>query len=154
MDHKIASHAEATREDLMRNAQDSYAKASKAGGSSYASVTSYLAQATGAVKDTTFDKWSHSELKSYLDSYGSSISPDSSVNELREAAIRNAQYFHQGSIATPQDMIFTRIKQAAHWLLNQLRIGASSGRAQGWDTPGRAKETAAHTTTSIIREEL
>ena len=48
--NKAASKAGASRNDLLKQAQDSYASASKSGGSNYASVTSYLASATDAAK--------------------------------------------------------------------------------------------------------
>lgn len=67
---KVGESVSATREDLVKAAQNAYASASKTGGGSYASATSYLAQATQAAKDNVFDTWSESELKSYLDSYG------------------------------------------------------------------------------------
>ncbi len=67
---KVGESTSATREDLVKAAQDAYASASSVGGGSYASATSYLAQATQAAKDSVFDTWSESELKSYLDSYG------------------------------------------------------------------------------------
>ena len=67
---KAANKAGATRDDLVKAAQSAYASASSAGGSNYASVTSYLSQATDSAKKSTFDTWSESELKSYLDSYG------------------------------------------------------------------------------------
>lgn len=67
---KIGESASATREELVEAAQSAYASASKGGGNSYASATSYLAQATQAAKNNVFDTWSESELKSYLDSYG------------------------------------------------------------------------------------
>src|ERR1700760_3657511 len=67
---KVASRAGATRDELIKAANSAYTSASSAGGSSFASVTSYLAQATDASKKSAFDTWSKSELKSYLDSYG------------------------------------------------------------------------------------
>jgi hypothetical protein len=67
---KISQKAGASRDDLVKAAQSAYSSASAAGGSSYASVTSYLAQATDSAKKSAFDSWSESELKSYLDSYG------------------------------------------------------------------------------------
>lgn len=67
---KAAEKSGATRDELLAAAQSAYASASSAGGSSYASVTSYLSQATDAAKSSAFDTWSESELKSYLDSYG------------------------------------------------------------------------------------
>jgi hypothetical protein len=67
---KVGESTTATRDDLVEAAQSAYASASSAGGGSYASATSYLAQATQSAKDNVFDTWSESELKSYLDSYG------------------------------------------------------------------------------------
>ena len=81
--NKVAKKSSASREDLLKAAQDSYSSASKSGGSNYASVTSYLASSTAAAKDLTFDTWSDSELKSYLDSYGVKNYQGSTTNELR-----------------------------------------------------------------------
>ena len=81
--NKVAKKSSASREDLVKAAQDSYSSASKSGGSNYASVTSYLASSTAAAKDLTFDTWSDSELKSYLDSYGVKNYQGSTTNELR-----------------------------------------------------------------------
>ena len=125
--NKAANKAGATREDLLKHAQDSYAKASKAGGSNYASVTSYLASATDAAKDTTFDTWSDSELKSYLDSYGVPAYQGSTSNALKAAARRNANYFRYGT-SIPSETIFARLSNGAQWVLDQLKIGAASGR--------------------------
>lgn len=111
----------------MKQAQDSYASASKSGGNNYASVTSYLASATDAAKDTTFDTWSDSELKSYLDSYGVPNYQGSNTNELRAMARRNANYFRYGT-STPPQTFFARIQSGAQWVFDQLKIGVSSGR--------------------------
>jgi hypothetical protein len=125
--NKAANKAGATREDLLKQAQDSYASASKSGGSGYASVTSYLAAATDAAKDTTFDTWSDSELKSYLDSYGVPAYQGSTTNELRAMARRNANYFRYGT-STPTATLWARLSNGAQWVLDQLKIGAASGR--------------------------
>ena len=141
--NKAANKAGATREDLLKQAQDSYAKASKSGGSNYASVTSYLASATDAAKDTTFDTWSDSELKTYLDSYGVPAYQGSTTNELKAAARRNANYFRYGT-STPSETIFARLSNGAQWVLDQLKIGAASGRKeasyQGEKATDAAKE--------------
>ncbi|KAL8823705.1 MAG: hypothetical protein Q9191_005622 [Dirinaria sp. TL-2023a] len=124
--NKAASKSSATRDDLLKQAQDSYSSASKSGGSNYASVTSYLAAATDAAKDTTFDTWSDSELKSYLDSYGIPTYQGSNTNELKATARRNANYFRYGS----QEGILDRLRGSAQWVLDQLKIGAASGKEQ------------------------
>jgi len=127
--NKAANKAGASRDDLLKQAQDSYAKASKSGGTNYASVTSYLASATDAAKDTTFDTWSDSDLKSYLDSYGVPAYQGTNTNELKAMARRNANYFRYGSSTAPQGF-FGRMQSSAQWVLDQLKIGASSGREQ------------------------
>ncbi|CAD6570650.1 MAG: hypothetical protein ASARMPREDX12_003789 [Alectoria sarmentosa] len=126
---KAASKAGATRDDLLKQAQDSYSSASKSGGSNYASVTSYLAASTDAVKESTFDTWSDSELKSYLDSYGVKNYQGSNTNELKAMARRNAQYFRHGT-NTPGAGIFASLQNGAQWVLDQLKIGAASGRKE------------------------
>lgn len=127
--NKAANKAGATRDDLLKQAQDSYAKASKSGGSNYASVTSYLAAATDSAKDSTFDTWSESELKSYLDSYGIPNHQGSTLNELRASARRNTNYFRYGS-TTPQGTLLSRLQSGAQWFLDQFKIGAASGRSE------------------------
>lgn len=67
---KVGESSSATRDDLVNAAHSAYSSASSAGGSSYAAATSYLSQATQTAKTATFDTWSESELKAYLDSYG------------------------------------------------------------------------------------
>lgn len=67
---KTAEKSGATRDELVSAAQSAYASASSAGGSTYASATSYLTQATDSVRKSAFDTWSESDLKNYLDSYG------------------------------------------------------------------------------------
>jgi len=152
VNNKYAKKADATREELLKHAQEEYAKASKTGGSRYASATSYLAQATAAAKKDTFNEWSQSDLKNYLDSYGIPVYQGSHVNELRAAVRRNAQYFHYGT-STPSQTIFARIKEGAWWLVDQLKFGAALGRAQGQDAAESAKTKAAEVTQKI-REEL
>ena len=139
--NKAANKAGASRDDLLKQAQDSYAKASKSGGSNYASVTSYLASATGAAKDSTFDTWSDSELKSYLDSYGVSNYQGSTTNELRALVKRNANYFRYGT-STPGGTIFARVQSGAQWVFDQLKIGAAKGTDAATSSAASASDKA------------
>ncbi|OJJ51512.1 hypothetical protein ASPZODRAFT_402579 [Penicilliopsis zonata CBS 506.65] len=148
---KASHRASATRDELLKQAQEAYAKASKTGGATLASATAHMAKITDAAKDSTFDTWSHSELKAYLDSYGIPTYQGSSVNELRAAARRNAQYFRYGT-STPQGTIYARLKDNLHWALDQLKIGASSGRAQGQEAAEKVKEKAAEASEQIRSE--
>lgn len=141
MNAKTAHCADVTREELTKQAQDAYAKASKAGGANMASATSYMAQATQTAKDTTFDTWTHSELKAYLDSFGIPVYQGSNVNELRAAARRNSQYFKYGT-TSPQGVLYAKLQDTYQWLLDQLKIGASSGRVQGHEVAEKAKSKA------------
>ena len=127
--NKAAKKAGTSRDELLKQVQDSYYRASKSGGSNYASVTSYLAAATDSAKEATFDTWSDSELKSYLDSYGITSYQGSTTQELRAAARRNAYYFRHGA-STPPEGIFARVSNGIQWVLSQLRIGAAKGSAE------------------------
>lgn len=148
---KAKKHASASRDELVKSAQDNYASASKSGGSSYASVTSYLAAQTDAAKDTSFDSWSDSELKSYLDSYGVPNYQGSTTNELRAKAKEQYTYFKYGT-STPQGTIFERIKEGANWVLSQLQFGAAQGKAQGQEAADSAASKAASATASVKKE--
>lgn len=141
VNHKAGKKVDASREELVKNAEDSYVKASKAGGEQYASATDSLAKATGSAKDATFDQWSQSELKRYLDNYGIPTYQGSSINELRAAARRNAQYFKYGT-TNPQDTIYARVMDTLHWAVEQIKVGAASGRAQGSDAAEKVQEKA------------
>ncbi|KAF2973410.1 hypothetical protein GQX73_g1 [Xylaria multiplex] len=128
---KVGESSSATREELVRAAQDAYASASSVGGGSYASATSYLAQATQTVKDSVFDTWSESELKSYLDSYGVQVPQGSTLNELRAEARKQSTYFKYGT-TNPVDTAFAKIsesvKGAYQWVLDQVGAGASEAK--------------------------
>ncbi|KAF9889969.1 hypothetical protein FE257_006843 [Aspergillus nanangensis] len=142
MNAKAAHRADLSRDELVKHAQATYAKASSSGGSLLASATSYLTHATGEIKDTTFDTWSHSDLKAYLDSYGIPVYQGSTLNELRAAARRNAEYFRYGT-SSPQGTLYAKMNDAVNWVMEQLKIGASSGRAQGQEAAEKVKDKAA-----------
>ncbi|KAI1275177.1 hypothetical protein F5Y07DRAFT_409379 [Xylaria sp. FL0933] len=130
---KVGESAGATREDLVKAAQDAYASASSAGGGSYASATNYLAQATQSAKDSVFDTWSESELKAYLDSYGVQVPQGSTLNELKAEARKQSTYFKYGT-TNPMDTAFAKIgesvKGAYQWVMGQLGAGANEAKKQ------------------------
>ena len=148
---KAKKNAATSRDELVKSAQDSYASASKSGGSSYASVTNYLASQTAAAKDTTFDTWSESDLKSYLDTYGIPNYQGSTINELRAKAKQQSTYFQYGT-STPQGSIFEQIKGNFNWLWSQLQFGAAQGKAQGQEAAGSAASAASSATSSVKKE--
>ncbi|KAI0409104.1 hypothetical protein F4802DRAFT_593950 [Xylaria palmicola] len=128
---KVGESTSATRDDLVKAAQNAYASASSSGGASYASATSYLAQATQAAKHSVFDTWSESELKSYLDSYGVPIPQGSTVNELKAEARKQSTYFKYGT-TNPVDTAFAKfgegVKGAYHWVMDQFGAGAEEAK--------------------------
>ena len=135
--NKAAKKTSATRDELVKQAQESYASASKSVGSSYASVTSYLASATDAAKDSTFDTWSDSELKSYLDSYGVHSYQGSTTNELRAMARRSSNYFRYGT-TTPQGTLWAKVQENVQWVMDSLKIGAGSAKKDNSYTAQKA----------------
>jgi len=120
---KAAKKSGATREDLVKAAQQQYAKASASGGTAYASVTSYLATATDSAKDTAFDTWSDSDLKSYLDSYGVKNYQGSTSNQLRALARQSSNYFRYGT-TTPTGTLWAKLQENLSWAADQVKIGA------------------------------
>lgn len=128
-----ANKAGATREELVSAANSAYASASSAGGDSYASVTSYLSKATDAAKQSTFDTWTESELKSYLDSYGIPVPQGSKLNELRAYARKQSTYFKYGT-SGPTDTAFAKLTEAVkggyEWVLNQVIGGSEAAKQQ------------------------
>ena len=144
---KYKKKANANRDDLIKSAQSAYATASSSGGTNYASVTSYLAKQTDSAKDSTFDTWSDSQLKSYLDSYGVPNYQGSNTNELRAMAKKQYNYFKYGT-STPSGTIFERIKAGFGWGLAQLQGGASSGSATASASASSAASVASNSATS------
>ncbi|KAK1484261.1 hypothetical protein CCUS01_03973 [Colletotrichum cuscutae] len=139
----VADKKDATRDELVNAAQSAYSSASSAGGTSYASVTSYLSQATDAVKSNFFDTWSESELKSYLDSYGVNVPQGSTVNELRAYARKQYTYFKYGT-STPSETLFAKVaenvKDTWNWVSNQIGLGADAAQKKVVESKEKAKQ--------------
>lgn len=126
---RASKKSSATREELISAAQDAYKSASTAGGSAYASATSYMAKQTDAAKDSVFDTWSESELKNYLDSYGFNVPQGSTKNELI-AYSRNLRNWFKYGTTTPQGTLWVQLQRAYQWVLDQLSMGLAAGRKQ------------------------
>lgn len=139
---KIANKAGATRAELVSAASSAYASASKAGGATYASATSYLAAATQAAKSNSFDTWSESDLKAYLDSYGVPVPQGSKLNELRAFARRQSTYFRYGT-TTPTGTLIAKLGDSVRdtwgWVKEQLNIGADAAQKKADEAAAKAK---------------
>ncbi|KAK4200342.1 hypothetical protein QBC40DRAFT_71196 [Triangularia verruculosa] len=137
---KASEKAGATREELVEAANSAYSSASSAGGNSFASATSYLSHATDNAKAVTFDTWSESELKAYLDSYGIPVPQGSTLNELRALARRQWTYFKYGT-SSPSETIFAKIKENVlsgwDWVTGQVMAGSDAAKKKAEE--GRAK---------------
>lgn len=140
---KASERAGATRDDLLSAAQSAYTSASSAGGSSYASVASYLAKATDSAKQSAFDNWSESELKSYLDSYGLPVPQGSTVNELRAYVRKQHTYFKYGT-TTPTETIFAKLGESARhswqWVMDQLHLGSDAAKKKIQEGRGKLRD--------------
>lgn len=153
---KAKKHAKAGRDELVKQAQDQYASASKAGGPQYASATNYMAKQTDVAKDSTFDTWSDSEVKSYLDSYGIPNYQGTTANQLRAEAKKQYNYFRYGT-STPAGTIFEQIKNGFQWVVAQLQGPASDASAAASSAASSASKTAsasASSASSSLKKEL
>ncbi|KAJ9142907.1 Stress response protein ish1 [Pleurostoma richardsiae] len=140
---KTAEKAGATREELLSAAQSAYTSAASAGGDALESATSYLAQTTSAAKRNTFDTWSESELKAYLDSFGIPVHQGSTLNELRAYARKQSTYFKYGT-STPSGTILAKLGETFNngyqWVLDQLKAGSEAAKQKATDAKVKAKE--------------
>ncbi|KAK9444326.1 Stress-responsive protein Ish1 [Metarhizium brunneum] len=134
---QAAKKKDASREELVSAAVSAYSSASSAGGSQFASVTSYLSSATASVEKTAFDSWTRSELKAYLDNYGVPVPQGSKLEELRALARQQSTYFKFGT-SSPSGTVLAKIGDAAaqgwRWTLDQLRLGSEAAQEKVRDT--------------------
>lgn len=142
---KVSQKSDATREELVSAAQSAYASASTAGGSTYASATSYLTSATNAAKQSTFETWTESDLKAFLDSYGVPVPQGSKIEELRALARKQATYFRYGT-SSPGGTVLAKIEEAAkngwNWVAEQLHLGSEVAQNKAAEAEAEAKKKA------------
>lgn len=140
---KAAAKKDATRDELVAAAQSAYSSASTAGGSTYASATSYLSSATATAKQSAFDSWTETDLKSYLDSYGVSVPQGSKLEELKALARKQSTYFKYGT-STPSETLYAKIgegaKQGWNWIAEQLSLGSQAAQDKAADAEIKAKQ--------------
>lgn len=149
---KIAEKKDSSRDELVSAAQSAYTSASTAGGSDYASATSYIASVTASAKKNAFDAWSESELKAYLDSYGIPVPQGSKLEELKAQARKESTYFKYGTSSTG-GTIFAQIGEKArngwNWISHQFSLGSDAAQQKLAEAEEEAREKAKH-----VREEL
>lgn len=126
--HNTADYATASRDELVNSANSALASASSAGESTFATITAALAQATNKVKGDTFETWSDSDLKAYLDSYGIKTYQGSNRNQLLAEVRRQAYLFRNGG-SEPG------VWEKTNGLLNWAKVKA-------WTILGLAKDNA------------
>jgi bisphosphoglycerate-dependent phosphoglycerate mutase len=138
----LVEKKDATREELVSAAQSAYTSASSAGDATFASATSYIASVTAAAKANTFDTWTESELKSYLDSYGIPVPQGSKIEELKAEARKQYTYFKYGT-SSPSGTIFAQLNEAAHntwnWISEQLSLGNQAAKQKASEVEAKAK---------------
>jgi hypothetical protein len=142
---KAAAKKDATRDELVSAAQSAYASASTAGGSTYASATSYLTAATASAKQGAFETWTESDIKAYLDSYGVPVPQGSKIEELRALARKQATYFRYGT-SSPGGTFLAKIEEAANngwnWVKSQLSVGSEAAQQKAAEAEAAAKKAA------------
>uniref|UniRef100_A0A060SW23 ARAD1A01738p n=1 Tax=Blastobotrys adeninivorans TaxID=409370 RepID=A0A060SW23_BLAAD len=87
---KQGKKAQGTRDELVASAQNVYSSAAQAGGETYDNIVKSLSDQWDSTKKVSFEKWSDSDLKAYLDTYGIKTYQGSTRNELIAKA--RAQY--------------------------------------------------------------
>lgn len=147
-----AEKKDATRDELFSVAHSAYSSASTAGGTGFASMTSAIAAATENAKASTFDAWSETDLKAYLDSYGISVPQGSKLEELKALARKHSTYFRYGT-SSPGETLFAKLegtaKEGWKWVAQQLNLGNQAAQEKAAEAEAAAKAKAKE-----VREEL
>lgn len=102
-------------------------------------MTSALAQATATAKDASFDRWSDSDLKAYLDTYGIKTYQGSTRNELVAAARRNSHAFLHGS---HDQGVTGRLQAALSWVTGGISNLLGTGEKAAETVGGHMYEQA------------
>jgi hypothetical protein len=140
---RIGEKSDATRKDLVMAAQSAYSSASSAGGTQYASATSFIAKATATANKKAFDTWSESDLKAYLDSYGVPVPQGSKIDELRAFARRQSTYYRYGT-STPAETFLAKINEGAqntwNWVMDQLNLGADAAKKKAGEVNSKVRD--------------
>ncbi|KPM44837.1 hypothetical protein AK830_g1704 [Neonectria ditissima] len=142
---KAAEKKDSTRDELVSAAQSAYSSASTAGGANYASATVYIASVTEAAKQQTFDTWSESDLKAYLDSYGIPVPQGSKLDDLKSQARKQSTYFKYGT-SSPGGTLLAKLGESArnglNWVANQLSLGSDAAQQKLAETGEEAQAKA------------
>lgn len=117
--------ADGQREQLVETAQDYLNRAKDAGSGQYNAIVQSLQNSVDQYKQVSFDKWSDSDLKAYLDTYGVKTYQGSKRNELIAHARSQYRLFTRG--ADPDG--WTRVKDSfvagGYQLFNSLKAHGS-----------------------------
>ncbi|OAX84257.1 hypothetical protein ACJ72_01372 [Emergomyces africanus] len=148
---KMMGNVDYTRDELLRKAKLAYDHASKTGGADFAAVTNYLAKQAAMTKRAAFDTWSQVDLEKYLESYGLKGYSSWDINRLRAEAQRNADFFRYGERRQEATLI-SRAKGGVQWVMDQLKIGALSGRREGQKAADAIREKSSHTAKLVVDE--
>ncbi|KAM3517951.1 hypothetical protein NHJ13051_008561 [Beauveria bassiana] len=144
--------ADATREELVKTAQSAYAKAEKKGGEEYEAAKKYGTELSNDAKDKTFEAWSESDLKAYLDSYGVPVPQGSKLDELKALTRKQWTYFKYGT-TTPHGTLFAQVEDVLanglSWLQKQIRAGSEAAKEKAGEADAAARKKAAK-----VQEEL
>jgi len=146
--YEASESATATRDELAASAASAYNSASSAatsgGESAFSTLSSALTQATDYTRRGTFNTWSESELKKYLDTYGIKTYQGSSRNELVAKArywqhIMNSGWQPESAVARFQ----RQVENAYHQLMASLGVAKAEVDekvAEGTAKAKKAKE--------------
>ncbi len=141
-----AKKKDIARDELVTAAQSAYSSASTAGGAQYAAATSYLSEVNSQMKNKAFDKWSETELKKYLDSYGVPVPQGSKIEDIKALARRQSTYFKYGT-SSPGGTLYAQVEKVVSdgwgWISQQLRLGSDAATEKAAEANAAAKKKAA-----------
>ncbi|KAI5305544.1 hypothetical protein KEM56_004112 [Ascosphaera pollenicola] len=151
---KVSESAGQTRDELVRQAQAAYDKASRTSGSEFAAATNYIASVAKSAVDVTLHGWSRTDLEDYLKSFGIIMAPSYGIEDLRKEAQKHAQYYRYGlqSPGWTWDEMWSGTEGAMGWIWSIVKRAAYAGRQQGKQDSRSVKEKLEATVRRVADE--
>lgn len=130
--------ADGQRQDLVNTAQDYLNRAKDSSTEQYNAVVQSLQDSVNGYKQSSFDKWSDSDLKAYLDTYGIKTYQGSTRNELIAHARSQYRLFTHGADPDGWNRIKDSFVAGGMQLFNGVKVhggalySSAKDRAEQW----------------------
>lgn len=124
--------AQGTRDELLKAGSAHLSKAKENGEDNYNKAIENLKNGVDSYKSTTFDKWSDSDLKAYLDTYGIKTYQGTKRNEMISQVRNQYHLFTHGADPAAWGKLSDSFVSSGYQMLNNLQY--HGGKVFDWGT--------------------